>query len=95
MAITWLRCVPCGGQGYATFEDFLMSLKQSRRKNVRQERKRVVADGLRLRRLSGDDLRPHHWDSFYDFYINTTGGAPSRMWESGVETLNTWNSLSD
>ena len=50
-----------------------MQLKQSRRKNIRQERKGVAQQGLKLRRLSGDDLKPHHWDSFYTFYRNTTG----------------------
>lgn len=32
--------------GYATFDDFLMSLRQSRRKTIRQERKRVAKEGI-------------------------------------------------
>lgn len=59
-------------QGYSSFEDFLAALKQSKRKNVRQERKAVAAAGLRLRRLTGDDLTPGVWDRFYEFYQNTT-----------------------
>lgn len=62
-------------QGYSSFDDFLMNLKQSKRKNIRQERKSVAKQGLKLRRLSGDDLKSHHWDDFYGFYRNTTGGA--------------------
>lgn len=41
---------------------------------MRQERKAVAAAGLRLRRLTGDDLTPRVWDRFYEFYQNTTGG---------------------
>ena len=50
-----------------------MALKQSKRKNIRQERKHVAASGLRLERLRGADLKPAHWDAFYRFYRNTTG----------------------
>ena len=32
-------------RGYASFDDFLMALKQSKRKNIRQERKHVAASG--------------------------------------------------
>lgn len=38
-----------------------------------QERKGVMNEGLKLRRLSGDDLTPAVWDQFYTFYRNTTG----------------------
>ena len=27
--------------------------------------------GLNIRRLSGLDLKPSHWDNFYQFYMNT------------------------
>ena len=27
--------------------------------------------GLQIRRLSGLELKPSHWDSFYQFYMNT------------------------
>ena len=50
-----------------------MQLKQSKRKNIRQERKHVAAAGLRIERLRGGDLKPAHWDAFYQFYRNTTG----------------------
>eukprot|EP00897_Mesotaenium_endlicherianum_P006065 jgi/Mesen1/5487/ME000276S04616 len=43
-----------------------------KRKNIRQERKKVVSQGLVLKRLRGDDIKPHHWDAFYSFYRNTT-----------------------
>lgn len=50
-----------------------MSIKQSKRKNIRQERKHVAAAGLRVERLRGADLKAAHWDAFYQFYRNTTG----------------------
>lgn len=40
-----------------------------------QERKSVANAGLRVRRLTGDDITPAHWESFYQGYINTTGAA--------------------
>lgn len=40
-----------------------------------QERRAVEKQGLRVRRLSGrsgpNALQPHHWDRFYEFYLNT------------------------
>ena len=32
-----------------------------------------------MRRLSGADIRPHHWDAFYDFYINTSGAIEGEL----------------
>ena len=40
-----------------------------------QERRSIAAEGLTLRRLSGDDITPVHWDAFYKFYINTSGAC--------------------
>ena len=42
-----------------------------------QERRALAKEGLQIRRLSGADIRPHHWDAFYDFYINTSGAPGS------------------
>lgn len=58
--------------GYETFDDYLMALKQSKRKTIRQERKKVQAEGLCLKRLRGDEIKACHWDAFYGFYRNTT-----------------------
>ncbi|CAI5511514.1 unnamed protein product, partial [Closterium sp. Naga37s-1] len=44
-------------RGYGSFNDFLMDLKQSKRKTIRQERKKVAAQGLKLLRLRGDDIK--------------------------------------
>lgn len=55
---------------YENFDDFLTTLTSRKRKNIRKERK-AAQDGVRIKRLSGDDIKPHHWDIFYQCYIDT------------------------
>ncbi|WP_298915897.1 GNAT family N-acetyltransferase [uncultured Algimonas sp.] len=62
-------------RGYADFDAFLGSLASRKRKNIRKERARAQ-DGVTIRRLTGDDLEPHHWDAFYRCYLDTG----SRKW---------------
>ncbi|KAK6915849.1 Peptidogalycan biosysnthesis/recognition [Dillenia turbinata] len=57
---------------YKSFDEFLMDLKQSKRKNIRQERKKIAAQNLTMKRLRGDEIKAKHWDTFYKFYRNTT-----------------------
>jgi hypothetical protein len=56
-----------------TFDDFLAALKQSKRKSIRQERRSMAKQNLRIQRLQGAQITPDIWDAFYDFYIDTTG----------------------
>ncbi|MDR6289362.1 MULTISPECIES: GNAT family N-acetyltransferase [Inquilinus] len=58
--------------GYACFDDFLATLNSRRRKDIRKERQRAVNGDIRLTVLTGDDLKPRHWDAFFRFYINTS-----------------------
>ncbi len=64
--------------GYQSFDDFLAALSSKKRKNIRRERRDSVAAGIVIERLTGDDIRPEHWDAFYRFYIDTG----SRKWGS-------------
>ena len=57
-------------RGYAGFEDFLATLSSARRKNLRKERA-AAQEGVEIRRLSGADIRPEHWDAFWYFYQDT------------------------
>ncbi|KPP94092.1 GNAT family N-acetyltransferase [Erythrobacter sp. HL-111] len=57
-------------RGYDNFEDFLAELASRKRKNLRKERA-AAQEGLRIERLSGADIRPHHWDAFWIFYQDT------------------------
>ncbi len=64
--------------GFKDFDDFLGLMASRKRKTIRRER-RDAAAGLTYHRLSGDDIKPHHWDDFYRFYLATIekkwGGA--------------------
>ena len=55
---------------YASFDDFLASLTSRKRKDLRKERAAAQA-GLGIVRLTGDDIRPEHWDAFWTFYQDT------------------------
>ncbi|KAI3993246.1 hypothetical protein MKX01_009989 [Papaver californicum] len=55
-----------------SFDEFLMDMKQSKRKNVRQERKKISTQNLKMKRLHGHEIKAKHWDSFYHFYRSTT-----------------------
>ncbi len=57
-------------RGYATFEDFLGALSSRKRKDIRKERA-VAQDGVEIRALRGDEIRPGHWDAFWRFYQDT------------------------
>ncbi|WP_366657157.1 GNAT family N-acetyltransferase [Fodinicurvata sp. EGI_FJ10296] len=68
--------------GYDSFDDFLATLTSRRRKQIRRERREVADAGVRMHAVTGDDLRPEHWDAFYRFYEDTG----SRKW--GIPYLN-------
>ena len=55
---------------YSSFDDFLGALASRKRKDLRKERA-AANDGIRVEALSGDDIRPEHWDAFWRFYQNT------------------------
>ena len=57
--------------GHADFEAFLATLTSRKRKQIRRERARAVATGIRLHRLTGADLRPEHWQAMWRFYQDT------------------------
>ena len=65
-------------QQYATFDDFLAQLKQSKRKSIRQERKSIAKQGLRVARLRGEQITDEVWERFFKFYMDTTGARLSR-----------------
>ena len=57
--------------GYRTFDEFLDSLKARKRKSIKQERRKVEAAPVTIRRLRGADIEERHWEAFYRFYLNT------------------------
>jgi hypothetical protein len=64
--------------GYRDFEDFLAALNSRKRKAVKKERREALAPGLEIEVLTGSDLKPRHWDAFYEFYLATS----DRKWGS-------------
>jgi hypothetical protein len=64
--------------GYSCFDDFLAALASRKRKGIRKEREAVRREGLTVRALTGAEIKPHHWDAFFAFYMDTGG----RKWGS-------------
>jgi predicted N-acyltransferase len=57
--------------GYANFEDFLATLEQKKRKNIRAERRKVREAGVTLRRVRGRDALDADWVLFNRCYRHT------------------------
>ena len=64
--------------GYGCFDDFLGELASKKRKNLKRERREALENDITIEWVTGSDLREHHWDAFYDFYVDTG----SRKWGS-------------
>lgn len=63
---------------YTDFDAFLADLASRKRKTIRKERVTAQGFGGEIQMLTGDDIQPHHWDAFWQFYQDT--GA--RKWGS-------------
>jgi predicted N-acyltransferase len=63
--------------GFADFDDFLEAMTARKRKSIKRERRELK--DIQFRHLTGDALKPQHWDRFYQFYLATIekkwGGA--------------------
>lgn len=66
---------------YENFDQFLSELKTKKRKNIRQERRKVSDSGIKIERLHGEELTAEQWTRLYDFYRVTF------MKKSGSPTL--------
>ncbi|MFN7855313.1 MAG: GNAT family N-acetyltransferase [Acidovorax sp.] len=62
---------PATARPFASFEDFLASLSQDKRKKIRQERRRVAEAGVSFRWARGTDISTADWDFFYRCYERT------------------------
>ena len=69
-------------QSYQTFDDFLATLNPKKRKNIKQERRKVQDAGITLRRLNGYTATVMDWERFAFFYQHTF----EKKW--GMPTLN-------
>lgn len=66
-------------RGYGSFDEFLEALNSRKRKAIRKERREVAESSVRLHTLTGDELKPEHWDAFHRFYLETA----DRKWGGG------------
>ncbi len=63
-------------KGYGSFDEFLDDLSSRKRKNLRKERNAALENDIEIEWLTGSDLKEHHWDHFFEFYMDTG----SRKW---------------
>ena len=66
---------------YENFDHFLSFLKPKKRKNIKQERRKVNDSNIEIQRLKGEELTEEQWLRLYDFYRITF------MKKSGSPTL--------
>ncbi|MDR5653042.1 GNAT family N-acetyltransferase [Ruixingdingia sedimenti] len=78
-------------RGYGSFDDFLAALSSRKRKTIRRERAQAQGFGGTIRTLTGDEIRPEHWDAFWTFYQDT--GA--RKWGRPYLTRGFFEELHD
>jgi hypothetical protein len=64
--------------GYGSFDDFLATLASRKRKTLRRERRDALPRGVEIDWLTGKAITEAHWDTFFDFYMDTGG----RKWGS-------------
>jgi predicted N-acyltransferase len=67
---------------YGSFDDFLGTLRSSKRKVLRRERRDANACGLVFHTLRGPEITKRHWEAFYRFYQSTV----DRKWGSAYLT---------
>lgn len=58
-------------RGYRNFDDFLQTFSATKRKKVKQDRRRVTDAGIRFRAVSGGEMSTADWDTAYAL-ISTT-----------------------
>lgn len=72
----WQNAAPGTGAAFGSFDEFLGTLSQDKRKKIRQERRRVAEAGVSFRSAQGRAIEPSDWDFFYQCYERT-------YWEHG------------
>ncbi|WP_434362164.1 GNAT family N-acetyltransferase [Parasalinivibrio latis] len=58
-------------RGYEHFDDFLAALTSRKRKNIRKERNSVIAQGITVEVVEGQDITDQHLSRFFQFYRRT------------------------
>jgi predicted N-acyltransferase len=58
-------------RGYASFEDYLATMRSEKRKQLRRERRRVAEDGIRYLTLHGHDIPPAQLRFAFEMHRST------------------------
>lgn len=58
-------------ENYTSFDNFLDALSSRKRKVIRRERRDALLNGITIEHLTGSAIQEHHWDSFFEFYMDT------------------------
>jgi uncharacterized protein len=69
-------------RGYRDFEDFLATMRSTKRKAIKKERREVERAGLEFRTLTGPELSVADLEAFYPFYVATV----DKRWGSAYLT---------
>jgi len=56
---------------YHRFDDFLATLRSSRRKNLKRERRMVAEQGITMHRKFGAEISDEEWQGFFHCYMST------------------------
>jgi len=67
-------------RGYQDFDDYLSHFSSKKRKNIRQERRKVADSGIQIECLHGDEISELQWQRIYHFYqvtFHKKSGYPS------------------
>lgn len=67
----WKNQNPNTGEPFHDFDEFLESLNQKKRKNIRAERRKANPQGLEIRRIRGADVSEAELEFFYQCYSRT------------------------
>lgn len=79
-------------EGYRDFDDYLSHFTSSKRKKIRQERRKVVDSGVTLQRLYGNELTEAQWQAVHRHYRSTfqrRSGYPTLSLDFFLETSQT------
>ncbi len=60
-------------KSYRDYNDFLDTLASRKRKQLKRERRSALEAGIEIEWLTGSDLTEALWDTFYGFYMDTSG----------------------
>lgn len=55
-------------RGYQSFDDYLGSFRSDRRNKIRRERREPQQQGIRIRAIEGDEVRPAHLRTMFELY---------------------------